>query len=262
MALPPPHCYVGKGKKAGRFLAELFAEGAGGRMAADRSVLSPAGTSVFWGISDDTRGPYLEAEAGRRPWLYMDHCYVGPRGTHYRITRSARQVSLAAPGLPPDLARLRALGVRPRDWRRPGDFILICPPGAQYLHLTGQDITPAQWLRAVERRVRAASDRPVRVRFKPLPRSRVVPFINEVALAWCVVTHQSVTAVEAIMAGVPAFVTAGDAAAAAGMALTDLDLIEQPRRDGDRERWAAWLAANQFTRAEIEAGVPWRALAG
>jgi hypothetical protein len=259
MGAPSPVYYADKAKKAGRMVLEAFAEGAGGRFARFPEVLEIRGVPIFWGVSNDTRGPFLEVKAGARPWLYVDHAYLGARGTFYRITRSATQIGLEVPGLAADPGRLIATRSKIRDWRKPGDFVLITPPGDPYLHLTGQAITSAEWVRQVERAVRAVTDRPVRIRFKPTAHVRVPAFADEAARAWCVVTHQSVTAVEALLAGVPVFMTTPHAAAAP-LASLDLSKIETPRREGDREAWAAWLAANQWTLEEMRAGLPWRAL--
>jgi hypothetical protein len=221
-------------------------------------VLEPDGVSAFWGVSDDTRGTFLEARAGARPWVYLDHAYMG-RGRFYRVTMNATQIGTEVAGVPGCPARLAASGAKVRDWRKPGDYVLITPPGDRWLHLLDEGFTQREWVRRTEAAVRAATDRPVRIRFKPSSRVRVVPFLDEAVRAWCVVTHQSVTAVEALLAGVPVFVTTPHTAAAP-MASLDLSQIETPRRDGDRQAWAAWLAANQWSLDELRSGEAWRAL--
>jgi hypothetical protein len=69
------------------------------------------------------------------------------------------------------------------------------------------------------------------------------------------VTWTSNVAVEAIVAGVPAFVSRYSAAAPmAGMLDTLEHRIETPPMPDGREGWAASLAYGQFTLAEIASG--------
>jgi UDP:flavonoid glycosyltransferase YjiC (YdhE family) len=77
-----------------------------------------------------------------------------------------------------------------------------------------------------------------------------VPFEEDLAEAFCVVTHSSNTAVEAILAGVPAFVLGQSAAQP--FACNDLKMIEAP----------FVLADNQWTLKEIREGKAWADLNG
>jgi hypothetical protein len=84
------------------------------------------------------------------------------------------------------------------------------------------------------------------------------PLVEHLAKAWAVVTNDSNVAIEALVAGVPAFVTGRHPINA--LAERDLRLIEVPQRPGGRLEFMAMLAANQWTLEEFAAGVPHLAL--
>jgi hypothetical protein len=83
--------------------------------------------------------------------------------------------------------------------------------------------------------------------------------VSDLRSAWAVVTYDSNIAVEAVIAGVPAFV--GGRSMAERVACQDLTRIECPPRP-DRDQWARWIATCQWTTAELLAGEPWQALMG
>ena len=112
------------------------------------------------------------------------------------------------------------------------------------------------WNKAIRRRVEAETDRPVRVREKKARETR--PLEADLEDAWCLVTHSSTAAVEAVIAGVPVFCEPTCAAAPVGR--TDLD-IENPVRP-EREAWLAALAWRQFSRDEVSSGMAWTHVSG
>ena len=116
------------------------------------------------------------------------------------------------------------------------------------------DIDGEAWLADCQARLRAATDRPIRVRRKDDRR----PLAADLDDCWALVTHASNAAVEAVLAGVPVFVTGPSAAAAMGS--LDLDAIEQPVMPEGRRAWAERLAAAQWSLAEIRNGTAWSAL--
>ena len=76
----------------------------------------------------------------------------------------------------------------------------------------------------------------------------------------CLVTYNSVAAVEAVMRGVPAICLGPNAAAT--VCSTDLAEIENPKFPDDdlREAWLRHLSYSQFTFTEMSDGTAWRIL--
>ena len=75
---------------------------------------------------------------------------------------------------------------------------------------------------------------------------------------YALVTHDSNIAVEAIMAGVPVFVTGTSPAQVFGN--VDLFTIVEPRMEFDRWEWLSILANNQWTLNEIRDGMAYETL--
>jgi hypothetical protein len=199
----------------------------------------------MWGL---LRGsPELIAQSLRReqPWVYLDHGYFhrGHYEGHYRLTLCDFQ-QREMTERPAD--RWDKLGIRLKPWRRGGD-IIVCPPSENVSKIFGLDGWEAWALKTLK----AHTDRPIKVRRKSDPNG----FLHAIGNAHCVVTHNSLAAVEAAVFGVPVFVDKSSAAAPIG--LTDLSKIETPLYP-DREMWARSLAYGQYTRAEMKAGL-WRA---
>ena len=200
------------------------------------------------------------------PFLFADNGYFG-RGHYdgyYKVTWNAYQCS----GRGRDhvvrwRAQAKALGLEIKPWRRDGDHVLICPPIPEYGAVLGMDVS--RWLSDMMLTLSRVTDRPLRVRYKPgdprrLPAS--ASLADDLDRAHALVTHDSNVVVEAIMAGVPAFVSPDAAmkSPAAALGNTDLASIEDPELCDHREEWFGDLAENQWTLDEMRDGTCWRTL--
>lgn len=199
-----------------------------------------------------------QAIAEGRTWYYADNSYFRRAGRdvergYFRVTRNALQHDGRGKA---DSSRWKALGLTIAPWRASGNHVLVCPPDAAYGALWGLD--HRAWLRDALAQLRAATDRPIIVRDRSLAGSTAQPFVEALQDCWALVTHQSNAAVEALLAGVPVFVTGKSAAACMGK--SDLSEIEEPAMPRDRRRWASVLAANQWTLSEMRSGTCWRDL--
>lgn len=109
--------------------------------------------------------------------------------------------------------------------------------------------------------LRAHTDRPIRVRWKPRSDDRRLrPLADDLKDCWAVVTFVSNSAVMAALAGVPVFCTAPCAGLTVGSG--DLSRIEVPVTPDGRDRWAARLANRQWTLDEMSAGALWNEIGG
>ncbi|BBK30306.1 hypothetical protein EDC65_2248 [Stella humosa] len=238
-------------------VADCLAIGAGGRLAGEAEMLSgvlAAGPVVLHGCSPVT-APLLAAarRAADRPWWYADKGYFGRRSM-VRVTRGRLQHDGFSGGARAD--RLRDLGVDIAPWRHGGRHVLVCLQSEQWMR-DAEELSRRDWLAWVLALLALATDREIRVRTKRPPDGiEHRPLAADLADCWAVVTHTSNCAVEALVAGVPVFITGNSAASP--MAAGPISAIETPCRPDGREEWAARLAANQWTLDELAAGDWWR----
>ena len=159
--------------------------------------------------------------------------------------------------------RLDALGVKISDWQPSGRHIVLAGMGDKAAAVYG--LAVEAWERAIIQEIRRHTTRPIVYRPKPSWKQArpivsvdyaapAVPIENVLTGAHCVVTHHSNVAVDALVAGVPAFTWHG---VAREMALQDLTQIEKPIRPENRQQWAADVAYLQWTVDEMAAGAPW-----
>lgn len=246
-------CYAELSKGKSVRLIEAFAAGCGGRVAhVGARVLEP-GAAAFYGVRAGFVHLVDQARADGRDWYLIDNSYFDcARERQYRITRNALQCDgLQACWSGEGTARLRALGVTVQPWRAGGAHIVVCPQSDEYMALVGWH---GNWLTGVTATLRQHTARELRVRRKKDARS----LAEDLRGAWALVTHSSSAAVEALLAGVPVFCTGR--CAARWMGTGDLSLIETPPMPDRREEWAAVLAENQWSEAEMRDGTAWRAL--
>jgi hypothetical protein len=197
--------------------------------------------------------PVLRAAQDRsRPWVYADRGYFrasygNDYSGYFRLTRDRVQHDGSGDG---DSDRWKRLELEIFPWRK-GRTILVCPPGDIFTKAIG-GFSASDWLTETLQKLRRSTDRPIVVRQKPAPGSGARPLVEDLKDAHALVTYMSNTAVEALLFGVPVFVT-GDSIATS-MGKRDLAEIESPYYPEDRERWARVVAANQWTLSDLRQG--------
>ena len=228
-------------------LMRLFAKGCGGTLV-NRTIPDPEASDhavVAKGIAAKLVPAFQKAKLG---FWYIDSAYIQIQGRReYRIERGRFW--------PPEdmgtysMDRAHEMGVRLQPWRKDGSHVLVCQPGPG----AGRDfgIDPVAWAGGIRQRLLRKTDRPIRIRPKIMRECK--PLADDLEDVWCLVTHSSTAAVEAVIAGIPVFVEPTCAAAPVGR--TDLD-IENPVYP-EREPWVAALAWRQFDRAEVSSGKAW-----
>lgn len=202
---------------------------------------------VVWGQEWLTLRIVPQAVRSGRPFWCVDNGYWQPgRGTprgYYRLTYRGM-----SPVLLPPSDDLRLAAVPLKVWRSTGRHVLLAMPGVHFGAALGIDVPG--WCATIRDELRRHTDRRVYVR----PRDSRIPLAQDLAGAWCVVTHSSNVAVDAAIAGVPVFVAPTSAAAPVGR--TDLD-IEAAVTPG-RKHWLRSLASQHFTVPEMASGLAWR----
>lgn len=241
-----PLTYIGGTGGTAPPWCRAFAKGCGGEWQLGGSLREGA-VAMF---GHERLEPMLaEAQAQGRTWYYGDHAFFG-RGKYFRCAKNAYQfVGLAGDDNP---ARFLKFGIPVKPWRSSGSHILLCPNSESFLTRYGSP----NWVADTVAALKSVTDRKIVLRWKTHADKR--PLARDLVDAWAVVTFTSNSAVEAILAGVPAICTAP--CAGASMGGTDLQSIEAPVMPDGRLEWASRLANHQWTLEEMAAGQLWRAI--
>lgn len=202
-----------------------------------------------------------DCEKKGRDYFYIDTGYFGngKAKIYHRITKNNLQFQGALrEDCPDDRWRNLGLAIQPH---RPGSRILICPPSDKAMMFWNLNLD--RWLKDVMAQIKKITDREIVIRTKPARRDRINGDSLETALSQdihCLVTFNSIAAIEALMLGKPVFTLGPNAAAP--MANRDLNNINDPFMPCvDQVRVLCKnLAYNQFTSAEMRNGVAWSML--
>jgi hypothetical protein len=202
-----------------------------------------------------------DCERRGRDYFYIDTGYFGngKAKTYHRVTKNNLQFAGALrEDCPDDRWRALALSIQPH---RPGSRVLICPPSDKAMMFWNLDLD--QWLKDVVAKIQAVTDREIIVRTKPARRDRVTGDSLEIALTkdiHCLVTFNSIAAIEALMLGKPVFTLGPNAAAP--LANRDLHNIDDPFMPSiDEVRLLCKnLSYQQFTNTELRDGTAWKLL--
>jgi hypothetical protein len=145
----------------------------------------------------------------------------------------------------------------------PGSRILLCPPSAKALRYWGLD--EQRWVDETMATIREHTDREIVLRLKQPRELRATVNTMERALRddiHCMVTFNSIAAVESLIYGKPVFTLGPNAAQS--LANTDLSQIENPMIPDIDQVLALLrcLSYQQFTIEEMRTGFAWAVLNG
>lgn len=190
-------------------------------------------------------------------WYNIDTGYLG-NGTlkHYhRIAKNNYQ-------------NLEELIDRPRDRldkisykikkQTSGKNILLCPPSEKVMSIYGLDLD--KWVNETIEEIKKYTDRNIVVRIKK-PRKDRVSF-DPITLAFdrdvhCVVTYNSIAALEAVMHGKPAITLGPNAAqSVCSQSLSEIENPYYPSED-QIDQLLRHLSYCQFTEVEFKNGTAW-----
>ena len=221
-----------------------------------RPLETPA---AFYGRERGTLAIVRQCAVNGNHWIMADNGYMGAGqyDGHYKLSRDGFQCD--GTGIPDEKRLVDVLALTGqkfvKDWRplTKHGHILICPPIAGYE--VSHWFSSIQWRRGISKQIRKLTNRKIRIRYKPGDKGSVVvrPLAVDLKRCHALITHDSNIAVEAIMAGIPVFITGTSPAQVFGN--VDLSTIVEPRTEGDRWEWLSILANNQWTLNEIRDGM-------
>jgi len=229
---------------------------------------APCDLMVLWGVR---RGEWISAQTRKGGEVcVLERGYLGDRFKWASVSFGGELNGRAEFRTPPhDGARFRLhFPGMLKPWRAPGPgYLLLMGQVPGDMSLRGVDI--AQWY---ARTARAAAAAGWDVRFRPhpaalergyrapVPNAKTVPpgeIAEALAGAAAVVTYNSNSAVDAVLAGVPT-VAVDRGSMAWDVTARGLDALVTP----DRAEWVHRLAWCQFSRQEMRLGECWEAVGG
>jgi hypothetical protein len=229
-----------------RTIMPAFAEGVRGQIVPPVTLLD--GPAATYGILRGCDTIIRQCEEVNRDYWYLDHGYIRPSGHtkgdfsgHYRVVHNGRQRCPEITGI--QTGRFEALDTDIRPWRRRGRHVLVIPLTGAVADFYG--IPQREWLETTIREIAQHTDRPIRVKEKG--DGDIQESLED---CWCLVTHSSNTAVDALLAGVPVITLGGSAVAELSWKFGHIENPYWP----DREPILHGLADNQFTLAEMRSG--------
>ena len=240
-------------------ILENFVLGSNGKISTWDKEKDTSNSLAIRGVGGGSRKAIQECKQNGRTFYFVDTGYYGngKMKTVHRVTKN--DVQHLGPIIDRPMDRAKQFGYKFKKFK-PGSKILIVPPSLKVMELYNMP-APEDWVKTIKRELVKITDRPIEVRLKPNRTDRVTTMKIQDALAddvHCLITYNSIAAVEALMEGKPAIVLGPNAAGV--IAETDLQNVNDPRipdRD-EMDAFMAHLAYCQFTIPEMRSGLAWR----
>lgn len=221
--------------------------------------LQPNDIPILRGMWDDHIDRYIYFAENQIPYIAVDNGYFFRNHygkDFYRMTWNQHQATKFFPCKPDRWLRLKQeSGIEIHPWKKNiNGPIVICLAPAQPTKYYNLKI----WLDETQNLIRRQTDREIIIREKPRGRAlNLENFHTAIEDAYCVVTHTSIAAVDAVLYGIPVVVSPLSCASHVGCTkLSDIDNLSYP----DRQPWLNWLAYSQFSYREMHRGTAIREL--
>lgn len=240
-------------------ILENFVIGSNGIISSYADHLNDDTALVIRGVGGGSRKAIEKCKQTGRTFYTVDTGYFGNFKNKWlhRVTKNNMQFMDGIIERPMDRAKKHGYRFRKPS---PGTKILICPPSDKAMRLFGQP-SPEEWVKQTIATIKKYSSRPIEVRLKPNRTERVTDKTIQAALAddvHCLVTYNSIAAVEALMEGKPAIVLGPNAAQTiCEQNLRNIDNPFMPDRE-TTDAFFAHLAYCQFDVHELRNGYAWR----
>lgn len=242
-------------------VVDFFTTGAGGSLTDWKTIYEGRANDdkrpvVFRGITK--RHIYDWCQENKRDFYFVDTGYFGNGKSKlwHRVTKNNMQYCNELRDVPPD-RYIKANGYTKKFTS--GSKILVVPPSDKAMNFYGEDLDV--WMTKTIAEIKKYTNRPIEIRLKKTRKERVFEDTIQQALqndVHCIVTYNSIAAVESLMEGKPAFVLGQNAASP--LCLNDLSKLETPLIPTEDEVYYLLcnLAYHQFTQGELQDGTAWR----
>jgi lipopolysaccharide biosynthesis glycosyltransferase len=250
--------YVSKGMMYDEYL-QAFMLGCNGRLSNWDSEANKDNPLVIRGLGGGSRKAIQHCWETERTFYAIDTGYFGNAGSKtkiwHRVTKNALQNTGPIIERPDD----RLTKYKYRKFKN-GSKILLVPPSDKVMRLFGQP-DPEIWVENTKAELQKYTDRPIEIRLKPNRSERISTMPLEAALdndVYCLVTYNSIAALESLMYGVPAVALGPNCATV--LCNTNLSEINNLNKPSEDQMYALikHLSYCQFTRDEMMNGYAWR----
>lgn len=251
--------YPTPGKAKAATILDAFCFGARGYVVEGAKKLEPDGAAAFYGVTQATKPLWEQAKAEGRPWFYLDNAYFDAcRGVYFRATRDRLQHPSTGTS---DGKRFAALGLEIKPWRKDGRHVIVAPQSDEFMAVcAGYTALRGRWIDQAIGELYLATDRELRV--LPWNRDKAAWYAAlpaNLLNCWALITYSSASAISALLAGVPAIVTAEDCIVACACR-AEIGAVEEPPMPEDRAGLMAVIADQQWTLDEMRSGLAWEML--
>jgi hypothetical protein len=189
----------------------------------DPNPVYQGGDSIVWGLIRGADEIMLQTSRNGCDYFQIDNAYFG-RNVYYRVTLNALQLSQL-----------------PAERNGP---IVICPSSEFLYRFMGTTLD--KWVAEVVDEIKKYTDRKIFIRYKDISLKDDIDL--DISNAWCVVTHVSAAALDALRLGIPVVTTGQCAATPLSIKTQDID---NPSLLGGRDELFSLLACGQFTPEEM-----------
>ena len=236
----------------------------------------------FWGLGGANVPEIREVERLGEEWWYVDVGYLTKQITRYpipaihekdltyfRIIKGGIHTKGLATGgytIATDETRLKDLikkgiDVDFRGWQNNDGHILLCPSSptvTMWVNKMSQD----DWCKKMNEILLEYTDRPIKFRNKPRPGNQwwETDITDDLEGAYALVTNMSLSAIDAIKFGIPAFTHKDNVTSQ--ITSQDISKIEKPYKPSIETifNWLRFVAEHQFTLTEIGSGLAYETL--
>lgn len=238
----PINCYVTDHPHS-QVVCNAFAQGFGAQIVPAGRLLP--GAAMVYGVLRGCGDIIHQCRWVGRDFYHMDNGYFG-RGHYegyYRITKNGIQYTKIDENATPE--RFEPFGIKLSVWKKGGRHILVTPITQGMATFWMPGVKADVWMNTVVEEISRHTDRPIVIKQKG--NGTIDESLKD---AWCLVTHSSISALDALRCGIPV-VSLGESCAAP--LSTPLERIESPCY-GSREPLFWTLANHQWTLNEIRRG--------